>query len=46
MNYVMFVLGVRTLLVDKGNQPKWEPSKLTDVSDAIVDSHFEEVQTN
>jgi len=28
------------VLVDKDNNPRWNPSKLTDVSDEKVDSYF------
>lgn len=32
--------GVRALLVDKDNEPKWQPSTLKEVDDATVDSYF------
>ena len=31
-----FIEGVRALLVDKDKAPKWQPSRLVDVSDAMV----------
>ncbi len=35
-----FYEGVRALLVDKDNTPRWQPATLADVSDAMVDSYF------
>ncbi|KAK9878938.1 hypothetical protein WA026_003759 [Henosepilachna vigintioctopunctata] len=35
-----FYEGVRALLIDKDQKPKWNPSKITDVTDDIVNSHF------
>ena len=35
-----FYEGVRAVLVDKDNQPRWNPSRLEDVSAAAVASHF------
>ena len=32
--------GIRAVLVDKDNSPKWDPSELTDVSDAAVEAFF------
>uniref|UniRef100_A0A1L8DYV6 3-hydroxyisobutyryl-CoA hydrolase, mitochondrial n=1 Tax=Nyssomyia neivai TaxID=330878 RepID=A0A1L8DYV6_9DIPT len=32
--------GVRALLVDKDNKPKWNPATLEEVSDELVDSFF------
>jgi enoyl-CoA hydratase/carnithine racemase len=36
-----FVEGVRAMIIDKDNKPRWRPSALTDVSDASVDAIFE-----
>ena len=35
-----FYEGVRALLVDKDNAPRWQPDKLSDVSDAMVEAFF------
>ncbi len=35
-----FYEGVRALLVDKDNAPRWRPSALADVDDAAVEHHF------
>lgn len=35
-----FYEGIRALLVDKDNKPKWKPSKLEDVTDEFVESFF------
>ena len=35
-----FFEGVRALLVDGDNDPKWQASRLEDVTDEIVQSHF------
>lgn len=35
-----FMEGVRALIIDKDNAPKWQPSKLQDVTDAMVDAFF------
>jgi enoyl-CoA hydratase len=35
-----FYEGVRAVIVDKDNKPRWEPKTLTEVSDAEVDRHF------
>lgn len=40
VNKKEFYEGVRALLVDKDQKPLWNPAKLTDVTDSIVDSHF------
>ncbi len=35
-----FIEGVRALLVDKDNQPKWQPSTLKDVTQAWIAEHY------
>jgi enoyl-CoA hydratase len=35
-----FYEGVRALIVDKDNAPRWRPSALADVDDAAVEHHF------
>lgn len=35
-----FYEGVRALIVDKDNAPRWQPATLAEVSDAEVDRHF------
>lgn len=36
-----FYEGIRAVLVDKDNSPKWQPSTLDAVSKGKVDSYFE-----
>ncbi len=38
-----FVEGVRALLIDKDNAPKWSPSTLADVTERDVANHFENI---
>ncbi|WP_165187996.1 enoyl-CoA hydratase/isomerase family protein [Caulobacter soli] len=35
-----FIEGVRAVIIDKDNAPKWDPAKLEDVSDAMLDEIF------
>ena len=35
-----FYEGIRAVIVDKDNAPKWHPSRLKDVSDAAVEAYF------
>ena len=34
--------GVRALLIDKDNSPRWKPSRLEEVTDASIDAFFRE----
>ena len=36
-----FYEGVRCLLIDKGDTPKWEFKHVLDIEDSVVDSYFE-----
>ena len=38
-----FYEGIRAALVDKDGKPKWNPASLSDVSEEIVNSYFEEL---
>jgi enoyl-CoA hydratase/carnithine racemase len=35
-----FLEGVRALIIDKDNSPRWTPSRIEDVTDAMVDAFF------
>jgi enoyl-CoA hydratase len=35
-----FYEGVRAVIVDKDNAPRWQPASLAEVSDAVVEQHF------
>ena len=35
-----FYEGVRAVIVDKDNQPRWRPATLADVGEAEVELHF------
>ena len=35
-----FYEGVRAVIVDKDNAPRWQPATLAEVSDAEVERHF------
>jgi enoyl-CoA hydratase len=35
-----FYEGIRAVLIDKDNQPRWSPSELAAVTPALVESHF------
>ena len=41
-----FAEGVRALIVDKDNAPKWNPATASDVDDALVDSIFAPLPAN
>ncbi|XP_010521554.1 PREDICTED: probable 3-hydroxyisobutyryl-CoA hydrolase 3 [Tarenaya hassleriana] len=38
------VEGCRAILTDKDNSPKWKPSRLEDVREAMVDQYFERLE--
>jgi enoyl-CoA hydratase/carnithine racemase len=37
-----FLEGVRAVLIDKDNKPRWRPSRIEDVTDAMIDAWFSE----
>ena len=39
-----FAEGVRALLIDRDNSPKWSPSTLAGVSDGLIESFFAPLQ--
>ncbi|KAG7573120.1 Enoyl-CoA hydratase/isomerase HIBYL-CoA-H type [Arabidopsis suecica] len=39
-----FMEGCRAILIDKDRNPKWEPRRLEDVKDSMVDQYFERVE--
>ncbi|MFG1381861.1 enoyl-CoA hydratase/isomerase family protein [Xanthobacter versatilis] len=38
-----FYEGVRAVLVDRDNAPKWQPSKLEEVDSAVIAAHFDPI---
>jgi len=39
-----FYEGIRAVLVDKDNDPKWNPSQLADVTEEMVQSYFDPIE--
>ena len=39
-----FYEGVRAVIVDKDNKPRWQPATLSDVSDAEIERHFAPIE--
>jgi enoyl-CoA hydratase/carnithine racemase len=37
-----FLEGVRAVLIDKDNKPRWQPSRIEDVTDSMIDAWFRE----
>ena len=37
-----FLEGVRAVLIDKDNAPRWQPSRIEEVTDAMIDAFFRE----
>jgi hypothetical protein len=37
-----FIEGVRALIIDKDNAPRWKPGRLDEVTDASVEAFFRE----
>lgn len=36
--------GIRALLIDKDHKPMWNPSQLEQVTQELIDSHFESLR--
>jgi hypothetical protein len=36
-----FIEGVRALLVDKDQQPRWQPATIGELTDAWLDEHYQ-----
>jgi enoyl-CoA hydratase/carnithine racemase len=41
-----FIEGVRALLIDKDNSPQWRPSRIEDVTEAMIDAFFDKRWTS
>ncbi|WP_375664669.1 enoyl-CoA hydratase/isomerase family protein [Bartonella sp. CL162QHHD] len=39
-----FYEGIRAMLIDKDKRPQWQPDKLSNVTDEMVDSYFQPVE--
>jgi enoyl-CoA hydratase/carnithine racemase len=37
-----FIEGVRAMIVDKDNAPRWKPDRIEDVTDAMIDAFFQD----
>ena len=37
-----FLEGVRAVLIDKDNTPRWQPERIEDVTDTMIDAFFQE----
>ena len=35
-----FIEGVRALLVDKDNAPRWQPATLAEITESWIDGHY------
>lgn len=44
LHYV--ILGVRAMLIDKDRKPKWNPSRIEDVTDEMVSRFFRPLPNN
>lgn len=40
MNTIIFLTGVRALLIDKDQKPSWSPNSLKGVTENIVNGYF------
>ncbi len=38
--------GIRSVLIDKDHSPKWNPSRLEEVTQDMIDSYFEPLKSN
>ncbi|GAA5107025.1 enoyl-CoA hydratase/isomerase family protein [Bartonella jaculi] len=36
--------GVRAILIDKDKTPKWQPDKLSDITDEMIDAYFQPIE--
>ncbi|GAA5094322.1 enoyl-CoA hydratase/isomerase family protein [Bartonella acomydis] len=39
-----FYEGIRAMLIDKDKTPKWQPNKLSNVTDAMIETYFQPVE--
>jgi hypothetical protein len=39
-----FMEGVRAVLVDKDNAPRWNPARIEDVSEPMIDAFFRDAR--